>query len=108
MLTNHGANPTTRPPESAKAFIAAYIEQARAFAEKAIADPSLIETTVKANRAKVGSGAAKEVYGHAVFAQNVMAEQLYQIQEDLGLEAALRAANILAGLPSFTKAVVLK
>ena len=82
------------------ARIAGYIEQMRAFAEKAFADPSLIESTAKAARAKVLAGNAADV----LFDRTArMAEQLYQIQEEFGLQAAVRVAQIMASLPSASR-----
>ena len=102
---------TPQPPDlpvSAKAYMAAKIageiEQARAFAEQAVANPGLIESIAKPNREKVLTGRAREVLD----VTSRTAEQLYQIQERLNLDAAIEAARVLASLPTLSKAEVIK
>ena len=86
------------------ARIAGYIEQMRSFAEKAAANPSLIESVAKEARAKVMAGNAADVVSDR---QARMAEQLYGIQEEFGLQAAVRVARIMASLPTASKGPII-
>ena len=87
-------------PQAVKDVMAERVEQARSFAERAVADPSIIATVALANRATVLSSRSIEVMHDRA---NLTAEQLYQIQEEFGLLAAVRMAQILNSLPTLNR-----
>jgi hypothetical protein len=94
---------TPNPSNAVKDGIVAHVAQIQTFAAQVVANPKLIEQTAEANRAKVLKGSGAEAFASASAATNHLAESLYQIQEDLGLDAAIRAAQLLANLPTLPK-----